>query len=73
MRDDFTGDTGPSDVVADLANGADLLVSEVTNSVEDFKAEQIKAGRWQQMTPEEQAVSLRYHVEESLLPEESEN
>jgi hypothetical protein len=44
MRDDFTGDTGPSDAVADLANGADLLVSEVTNSVEDFKAEQIKAG-----------------------------
>jgi ribonuclease BN (tRNA processing enzyme) len=41
----FTGDTGPSDAVADLAKGADLLVSEVTNSVEDFKAEQIKAGR----------------------------
>ena len=30
----FTGDTGPSDQVTDLAKGADLLVSEV-NSVED--------------------------------------
>ena len=28
----FTGDTGPSDAVAALAKGADLLVSEVTSS-----------------------------------------
>jgi ribonuclease BN (tRNA processing enzyme) len=27
----FTGDTGPSDAVADLALGADILVSEVIN------------------------------------------
>jgi len=66
----FTGDTGPSDAVADLAKGADLLFSEVTNPVEDYKAQLIKAGRWQQMTPEEQAGILRHHVEEHLLPEE---
>jgi ribonuclease BN (tRNA processing enzyme) len=30
----FTGDTGPSDQLTELAKGADLLVSEV-NSVED--------------------------------------
>ena len=48
----------------------DLLVSEVTNPVEDYKAQLIKAGRWQQMTPEEQAGILRHHVEEHLLPEE---
>ena len=28
----FTGDTGPSDAVARLAKGADLLVSEMTGS-----------------------------------------
>jgi len=66
----FTGDTGPSDAVADLAKGADLLISEVTNPVEDYKAQLIKAGRWQLMTPEEQAGILRHHVEEHLLPEE---
>ena len=66
----FTGDTGPSDAVADLAKGADLLVSEVTNPVEHYKAQLIKAGRWEQMTPEEQAGILRHHVEEHLLPEE---
>ena len=66
----FTGDTGPSNAVADLAKGADLLVSEVTNPVEDYKAQLIKAGRWQQMTPDEQAGILRHHFEEHLLPEE---
>jgi len=66
----FTGDTGPSNAVADLAKGADLLVSEVTNPVEDYKAQLIKAGRWQQMTPDEQAGTLRHHFEEHLLPEE---
>ena len=66
----FTGDTGPSDAVVDLAKGADLLVSEVTNPVEDYKAQLIKAGRWPQMTPEEQAGILRHHFEEHLLPEE---
>lgn len=66
----FTGDTGPSDAVTDLAKGADLLVSEVTNSVDEYKAQQIRGGRWQQRTAEEQAGLIRHHIEEHLLPEE---
>ena len=66
----FTGDTGPSEAVAELAKGADLLVSEITNPVNEYKAQQIENGRWQQWTPEEQAALLRHHVEEHLLPDE---
>jgi ribonuclease BN (tRNA processing enzyme) len=66
----FTGDTGPSDAIAGLAKGADLLISEVTNPVDEFTAEQIKAGLWQRMTSDEQKNSIRHHVEEHLLPED---
>jgi ribonuclease BN (tRNA processing enzyme) len=66
----FTGDTGPSDAVAMLAKGADLLVSEVTDSLDAYKAQQIKNGRWQTMTPEQQAGALRHMAEEHLLAEE---
>jgi ribonuclease BN (tRNA processing enzyme) len=66
----FTGDTGPSDAIAALAKGADLLVSEVTASIDDYKEQQIKAGRWQAMTPEQQAGSIRHMTEEHLLTEE---
>ena len=66
----FTGDTGPSDDVTELAKGADMLVSEVTSPTDEFKDLQIKQGRWQLMTPEEQAGSIRHHIEEHLLPEE---
>jgi ribonuclease BN (tRNA processing enzyme) len=66
----FTGDTGPSDAVTQLARGADVLVSEATNPVDEFKEAQIKAGAWQSMTPEEQAGLIRHHIEEHLLPEE---
>ena len=66
----FTGDTGPSDAVADLAKGADLLIPEATNPVDEYKAEQIKAGRWRQRTLEEQNNLIRHHIEEHLLPED---
>ena len=66
----FTGDTGPSDAVAELAKGADLLVSEITNPVDKYKAQQVQNGRWQQWTAEEQEALLRHHVEEHLLPDE---
>jgi ribonuclease BN (tRNA processing enzyme) len=49
----FTGDTGFSDAVTELAKGADLLVTE-TSSCEDRKQAMIKDGRWQAMTPAEQ-------------------
>jgi len=65
----FTGDTGPSEAVSELAKGADMLVSEV-NSVEEWKEQQIKIGRWQSMTPEQQAASSRHMSEEHLTPEE---
>jgi ribonuclease BN (tRNA processing enzyme) len=54
----FTGDTGPSDAVTELAKGADLLVTE-TSSFEDRKQAMINDGRWQAMTPAEQAGIMR--------------
>ncbi len=64
----FTGDTGPSDAVVTLAKGADLLVSEVTGTFDSYKEQQIKNGRWQAMTPEQQAGALRHMAEEHLQP-----
>jgi ribonuclease BN (tRNA processing enzyme) len=66
----LTGDTGPSDAVADLAKGADMLVSEVTESIDEYKAQQIKNGRWQVLTPEQQAGSIRHMTTEHVTPEE---
>ena len=66
----FTGDTGPSDAIVELARNADLLISEVTNPVDEFTAEEVKAGRWQNRTPEEQKNMIRHHIEEHLLPED---
>ena len=54
----FTGDTGPSDAVTELAKGADLLVTE-TSSCEDRKQAMINDGRWQAMTAAEQAGIMR--------------
>jgi ribonuclease BN (tRNA processing enzyme) len=54
----FTGDTGPSDAVIELAQGADLLVTE-TCSCDDRKQAMINDGRWQAMSPAEQAGSMR--------------
>jgi ribonuclease BN (tRNA processing enzyme) len=66
----FTGDTGPSDAVMLLAKGADLLVTEITDSLDAYKEQQIKNGRWQTLTPEQQAGSLRHMAEEHLLAKE---
>jgi ribonuclease BN (tRNA processing enzyme) len=54
----FTGDTGPSDAVTELANGADLLVSE-TSSCEGRMQEMADDGRWQAMTAAERAGIVR--------------
>jgi ribonuclease BN (tRNA processing enzyme) len=48
----FTGDTGPGDAVAELANGADLLVTE-TVSFQDRRQRMIDTGQWQVMTDAE--------------------
>jgi len=50
----FTGDTGPSDAVTELAKGADLLVSE-TSSCQGRMQEMADDGRWRAMSPAEQA------------------
>ena len=65
----FTGDTGPSDNISALAKGADLLVSEVNLSAEEFKERQIRSGRWQTMTPKQQEESIRHTIEEHVTPE----
>ena len=54
----FTGDTGTSDAVTDLAKGADLLVTE-TSSSEDRKQAMINDGRWQAMSAAEQVGIMR--------------
>jgi ribonuclease BN (tRNA processing enzyme) len=54
----FTGDTGVSDAVTDLAKGADLLVTE-TSSFQDRMQRMIDSGQWQAMTPDEQAGITR--------------
>ena len=54
----FTGDTGPSDAVAELAKDADLLVSE-TSSCQGRMQEKADDGRWQAMTATEQAGIVR--------------
>jgi len=65
----FSGDTGPSAALAELAKGADILVTEVI-SAEEWKEQQIQTGRWQSMTPEQQARALRRQVEEHITPDE---
>jgi len=63
----FTGDTGPSDAVVELAKGADLYVTETTSPddvVELFK----KNGAWQAKTPGEQEGFLRHMHEEHVTP-----
>src|SRR5262249_6818113 len=49
----FTGDTGATDAVIELAKGADLLVTE-TSSFQDRMQRLIDTGQWQAMTPAEQ-------------------
>jgi len=54
----FTGDTGASDAVTELAKGADLLVTE-TSSFQDRMQRMIDSGQWQAMTPAERAGITR--------------
>jgi ribonuclease BN (tRNA processing enzyme) len=54
----FTGDTGASDAVTELARDADLLVSE-TSSCQSRMQEMAEDGRWQAMSLAEQAGITR--------------
>jgi ribonuclease BN (tRNA processing enzyme) len=64
----FTGDTGPSDAVTELARGADLLVSEA-NSVDDRMQLLIRSGQWQAMTSDEQAGIKQQMTQGHLSPD----
>src|SRR5262245_60588872 len=65
----FTGDTGASDAVTELARGADLLVAEVV-SVADIKEARIRDGRWAAMSEPEQREYIRHMEEEHLTPDQ---
>lgn len=65
----FTGDTGPSDAVVELARGADQYITETTSPedvVELFK----KNGAWEAKSPSEQEGFLRHIHEEHVTPED---
>lgn len=67
----FSGDTGPSEALTNLARGADLLVTEVTfANAEELRAERIAQGAWDIMSAEEQEGYIRHMVEEHLTQEE---
>jgi ribonuclease BN (tRNA processing enzyme) len=65
----FTGDTGPSDAVVELAKGADLYVTETT-SPDDVVELYKRNGIWQSKTPEEQQGFVRHMHEEHVTPED---
>ncbi len=65
----FTGDTGPSDAVTELARNADILVSEVI-SVDDVVEFLKRNGRWQAMSAKEQQQLVRHLGEEHLTPDQ---
>jgi len=65
----FTGDTGPSDKLAELARDADVLVTEggaALDVIETLK----RNGVWQAKTPEEQEGFIQHMKEEHLTPED---
>ncbi len=65
----FTGDTGASDAVTELAKGADLLVSE-TSSCQSRMEEMADDGRWQAMSLAEQAGIMRQMTQGHMTLEE---
>jgi ribonuclease BN (tRNA processing enzyme) len=63
----FTGDTGPSDAVVDLANGADVLITEVLdlNEITKFVNGMAEQNHW----PPERAATMMAHMREEHLDE----
>jgi ribonuclease BN (tRNA processing enzyme) len=64
----FTGDTGASDAVTELAKGADLLVTE-SNSFKDRMQIMMKSGQWQAMTPDQRVGIERQSNQGHMIPE----
>ena len=65
----FTGDTGPSQSVEELAKNADMLVSEVL-VIDDFVEALKKNGTWDAMSTERQVGRVRHLSEDHLTPAE---
>jgi ribonuclease BN (tRNA processing enzyme) len=65
----FTGDTGPSQSVEELAKNADILVSEVF-VIDDFLEILKKNGTWDAMSAERQGGVVRHLSEDHLAPAE---
>ncbi len=65
----FSGDTGPSKNLENLAKGCDVLVSEV-GKVEDVIAVQEKNGTWKMKTEDEKKSWARHMVEEHMTPQQ---
>ena len=65
----FTGDTGPSDAVVELAKGADIYVTE-TSAADDVIELYKKTGAWQLKTLAEQEGFLRHMHDEHVTPED---
>ncbi len=65
----FSGDTGPSEALTELAKGADLLVTEVS-IIDELKELRIKDGSWGRWTPEQQANWVRHMIDEHVSPEQ---
>jgi ribonuclease BN (tRNA processing enzyme) len=65
----FTGDTGPSDALVQLAKGADVLVTEV-GVPEEIVSLYKNNGSWQKRSPEEQREFMRHMTQEHVTPEE---
>jgi ribonuclease BN (tRNA processing enzyme) len=64
----FTGDTGASAALIELAKDADLLVTE-TASFEDRVQLLMRIGQWQAMTPTERAGTERQATQGHMTPE----
>src|SRR6266849_342355 len=65
----FTGDTGPSEALTQLAKGDDVLVTEVT-AVDEVIEVMKKNGAWQAKTPAEQEGWIRHMNDEHVTPEQ---
>jgi ribonuclease BN (tRNA processing enzyme) len=64
----FTGDTGASDALTELARGADLLVTE-TSSFHERMQGMIDSGQWQAMTPAQQEGITRQATQGHMTTE----
>ena len=65
----FTGDTGPSEKLTELARDADVLVTEGGSALDVIETLK-RNGVWQAKTPEEQAGFIQHMKEEHLTPED---